>query len=482
MMTTRMSRVVGTAALAFAAGCSDSHYNILQTNAPTVEQLTGAPNRAILARAAVGVAAQAAVEVGGEISFYAIFGREGYNLLGNDPRLTQEMIRGPLEAGGFGGANFQGKYQALRTINTYLTAIDAAADLTAAEKSASKGFAQTIKALHFLRLIVRNGVLGTPIAVQASLNDPVAPFVSQAGVYAYIVAALDSAKTSLQAGGAAFPFGAPAGFEAAATPAAFIKFNRALYAKAQVLRATLAAGGNSAYQAALTALGESFIDRAGDLQAGVFYAYSTASGEPNNPISENLSAQRFYVHNSVVGVGCTGCGPQLKANGQPDDRIVAKAKLAIDAGKDRTQGSLPIHNYKPTMYNNSDGTANLGADIPIVKNEELILLAAEANWFAGSKQAAIDDINLIRARSGGLAASSLTPASSNDAFITELSYNRLYSLLWEQGTRWVDARRFAKLSTIPLDRAGDTTFQNMLILAAECDARGLTVPCAPPTQ
>ena len=477
MTTTRFTRVLlGAGALILTAGCSDSHYNILNTNAPTVEQLTGAPNRAILGRAALGVAAQAANDVGTEITFYVIFGREGYNLLGNDPRLTQEMLKGPLEAGGFGGAGYTGKYISLRTINTYLVAIDAAPDLSAAEKSASKGYAQTIKALHFLRQIVRNGVLGAPIRVEASLSEPPAPFVSQAGVYAYIIAALDSAKASLQAGGSAFPFGTPAGFELANTPANFIKFNRALYAKAQVLRATFASGGTAAYQAALTALNESFINRTGSLNAGVFYAYSTASGEPNNPVSENLGAQRYYVTNSIAS------GAQLKANGQPDNRRIAKVGDATGSARDRTQGSLPLHNYKPIVFNNPDGSADPGADIAIIRNEELILLAAEANWFAGSKQSAIDDINLIRTTSGGLAPTTLTTASTNDQFITELMYNRLYSLLWEQGTRWIDARRFGKLATLPQDRAGDITFQNMLIPATECDARGLTVPCTPPTQ
>lgn len=476
MTTIKLSRVAGAAALVFAAGCSDSHYNILNTNAPTVEQLTGSPNKAILGRAALGVAAGIPADLGGEISFFAIFGREGYNLLGNDPRLTQEMLRGPLESGGFGGANFAGKYQTLRTVNEYLKAIDAASDLTAAEKSASKGYAKTLKALLLLRTIVRNGALGAPIAVEVSLSDPPAPFVSQAGVYTYILAQLDEARTDLNAGGAAFPFNTPAGFEIANTPANFIKFNRALAAKAQVLRSTLAGGGNAAYTAALTALNESFMSRTGALNTAVTYAYSSASGEPNNPIAENLSAQRFYVHNSIVS------GVQLKGNGQPDNRYAAKVKPATGDAVNRTQGSLPLHNFKPAMYNAADGTADLGSDIPVIKNEELILLAAEANWFAGSKQQAIDDINLIRSTAGGLAPTTLTTSSTNAQFITELLYNRLYSLLWEQGTRWVDARRFNLLSTIPLDRTGDVTFPNMLVPATECDARGLSVPCTPPTS
>ena len=475
MTTTRVLTTLGLGALVFTAACSDAHYNILNTNAPTVEQLTGAPTKAILARAALGVAAQLNADLGGEISFYAIFGREGYNLNGNDPRLTQEMLKGPLEAGGFGGGNMQGKFIALRTLNTYLAGIDKAPDLTAAEKAASKGYAQTLKAIHFHRLIVRNGVLGTPIRVDAGLDEAPAPFVSQANTYAYLVALLDSAKANLLAGGAAFPFAAPSGFEIANTPANFLKFNRALMAKILVNRATLANAGNSAYTAALTALGESFINPTGSLGDGVFYAFSTASGEPNNPISEGLGTRRYYVHPSIL------TGAQLKGNGQPDNRMTSKSALATGAGANNTTGNL-TGTHKPTVFNTPAGAADLGADIAIIRNEELILLRAEANWFAGSKQAAIDDINLIRATAGGLGATSVTTASSNDQFITALMYERLYSLLWEQGTRWVDARRFGKTSTLPIDRAGDQIFPNMLILAAEFDARGLSVPCTPPVQ
>ena len=475
MTNTRIVTTLGLGALVFTAACSDKHYDILNTNAPTVEQLTGAPSKAILARAAIGVVARINGDLGGEMSFYAIFGREGYNLLGNDPRLTQEMLRGPLEAGGFGGANFQGKFIALRTINTYLASIDAAADMTAAEKAASKGFGQTLKAVLFHRLIVRNGSLGTPIRVDADLDAAPAPFVSQANTYAYLVALLDSAKTNLLAGGSAFPFGTPPGFETANTPANFLKFNRGLAAKVHVHRATLANAGNSSYTAALTALGESFVNSAGSLNDGAYYAFSQASGEPSNPITEGLAAQRFYVHPSILS------GAQLKGNGQPDNRLTSKTALAIGAGANRVTGGL-TGTHKPTTYNTSAGDPDLGADVAIIRNEELILLRAEANWFAGSKQSAIDDINTIRTRAGGLGPVSLTPASTNDQFVAALMYERLYSLLWEQGTRWVDARRFGKNATLPIDRAGDVIFPNMLILAAECDARGLAVPCTPPVQ
>ena len=137
------------------------------------------------------------------------------------------------------------------------------------------------------------------------------------------------------------------------------------------------------------------------------------------------------------------------------------------------------------MYNtntSTGSTSNLDADIPIIKNEELLLIRAEARWFTGNKAGALADLDLVRINSGGLAATTLTAGSADAAFVTELRYNRTYSLLWEQGTRWLDARRFGVTAALPLDRAGDNIFPNMLVPASECDARSLTVPCTPPTQ
>ncbi|MEO8452906.1 MAG: hypothetical protein ABI647_24165, partial [Gemmatimonadota bacterium] len=166
MPKTQLTRVLGVAALLGVGACSKESFDILNTNAPTVDQLTG---RAALGRAAIGVASGLLIDVAGEVPFFAIFGREGWDLLGNDPRLTSEALKGPLDPGGVGGVSWSGKYQAMRTLNTYLTAIDAATDLTAAEKAASTGYAQTLKAQMFHRAIIRDGKLGIPIRVEVGL-------------------------------------------------------------------------------------------------------------------------------------------------------------------------------------------------------------------------------------------------------------------------------------------------------------------------
>ncbi len=478
MTTKTLKMALGATGLLLTAACSKSSFDILNTNAPTIEQLTGNPTKATLARAALGSAAVFETDVGGDIARWAIYGREGYNLNGNDPRLTGEDISGPQDPNGHSAGGWAGKYQALRTINTYLAAIDQAPDLTSAEKSASKGFANTLKAILLHQAIVRNGTLGIPVDVEVGLDQPPAPFLTEAHAYDRIVALLDDAQTDLQAAGStAFPFPMPPGYEDFATPAKFLQVNRAYMAKVMIHRATFLNEGASAYQAALTALNQSFITTAGlpaSFSLGAYYAYASASGETGNPITEATSSTRFFVHSSIE------TGAQHKLNGDLDDRFTSKT-FTVTA---RTVSGL-TSTLKPVMYNTNSPTGsspNLDADIAIIRNEELILIRAEAEWFTGAKQAALDDINLVRENSGGLEATTLTTGSSDAAFTTELLYNRTYSLLWEQGTRWLDARRFGLLSTLPLDRAGDVTWEFQIVPGGECDARSLPAPCTPATQ
>src|SRR5690606_10445589 len=121
-MRRRSGRVVSALAGAvLLSACAD--LDIVNTNAPTVGTLTDSPTREILARAATGIFSQAFNDIGTEIQFYALYGREGYNLLGNDPRETGEQIRGPQDPTGRNSGIWLGPYSAIRTINTYLAAL-----------------------------------------------------------------------------------------------------------------------------------------------------------------------------------------------------------------------------------------------------------------------------------------------------------------------------------------------------------------------
>lgn len=470
----RFRKVLGSAVVVGVlslGACGD--FDVLNTNAPTVETLTGSPTRTILARAATGIFSQAFNDVGTEIQFYALYGREGYNLLGNDPRETGEQIRGPADPTGRHSGIWTGTYAAIRTINTYLTALPVATGMTPAEVSASQGFAKTLKAWHIHRLAVRTGDLGIPLDVDRSINDEPAPFVSFAAALEAASALMDEAAADLAAGGSAFPFTVAPGFTGFTTPSTFLQFNRALAAKILVRRATFV-DCSACWAQASTALDASFVTTAGlpgSLSTGVNYGYSAAAGEPSNPVSEPLSNNRLWVHPSILS------GAQLKANGDPDDRLTRKV---TEAGRTRNLNDL-VGTHKPTLYNSASNpaAANLGAPIPWINNEELLLLRAEIRWNTGNKAGAIDDLNLVRVNSGGLAATTLTAGSADAAFVTELLYNRLYSLMWAQGTRWIDARRYDRTQQLPEDRPGDTRYENMIVPAGECTARGLDAPCTP---
>jgi len=468
-------KVIPLGALAGAlliGACGD--FDIANTNAPTVEELTKSPTRAILARAATGIFSQSFTDMGTQIQYWALYGREGYNLAGTDPREVDEQIRGPADPTGRHSGIWAGPYSAIRTINTYLAALPVATGLNEAEVRASAGFAKTMKAWHIYRLAIRTGDLGIPLDVDRPITAEPAPFVSFGTAMQAASTLMDEALADLQAGGSAFPFTVAPGYTGFNTPATFAQFNRALAAKILVHRATFL-NCTACWAQAETALNASFVTSAGlpnSLATGVYFAYSSSAGEPTNPVSENLTSDRLWVHPSIIS------GAQQRADGSPDLRLTTKVTAA---GRSKNEGGL-VGTHKPTLYNSATNpaTANLGAPIPWIHNEELLLLRAEIRWNTGNKQGAIDDINLIRQHAGGLPATTVTAASSNDVFVTELLYNRLYSLMWSQGTRWIDARRYNRLESLPVDRPGDTRYQNMIIPAAECDARRLPSPCTPP--
>src|SRR5260370_37443457 len=94
----------------------------------------------------------------------------------------------------------------------------------------------------------------------------------------------------------------------------------------------------------------------------------------------------------------------------------------------------------------------------IIGQEELGVLRAEANIGLGNNAAAIADINVVRTKAGLLAPISnpYVPVGTQPlTLLDELLYEKRYSLVWENGDRWVDLRHYNKLTTLPKDRPGD---------------------------
>ncbi|GAC1651834.1 MAG: hypothetical protein NVS4B3_13140 [Gemmatimonadaceae bacterium] len=466
---TAVTAVILTLGL-LVGGCGN--FDVVNPNQPTLDDLLQNPTRAKLSAAATGIFADARSDITSFIWRVGSLGREGINLAGNNTPDYQEPYFGPLSPSGFGGALWAARYAEIRDINTYLGALSKTSDLTPAEKSVAQGMVESQKALALMYVAETRGKLGAPVDVARAIGDAPAPFVTEDSVYGYAIALLNGAQLKLGAN-AAFPFPVPPGYAGFDTPATFKLFNRALAAKAEVLRATAGCGA-PCYTLALTALSGSFINASdpAQLQRGVYFDFSNAPGDLPNELSEPLGGVRYFADSAIL------YGVAQAAAGQPDRRLTSKTALATAgtpqsiAGVDIT-GTLKFVNYF------TNGLPDPAHPIPIIKNEELILLRAEAEWFTGAKAQAVADINFVRANSGGLAPAAVTPASPDAAFIGELRYNREFSLLWEQGTVWIDARRFNRLGTIPLGVTNGNVPPIMPIPAAECSARRLPGNCNP---
>jgi hypothetical protein len=470
----RTRRFAIAAGLLVLAACN---FDLLNTNQPTLGDLLSHPTRDKLTAAATGLMSSARTGMESFIWRMGSLGREGINLSGNNQPDYAEPFFGPVQGGGsFGGTQWLDRYQSIRTANIYLQALANNASLSgpdllsAAERAASRGLANTYKALAFLYVIETRAQLGAPVDVDRTVEQGPAPWVTEDSVYGYILGLLNSARTDLTAAGStAFPFPIPPGLGAFATPASFLKFNRALAAKANVLRATALNGcaGTPAtcYAAALAALGQTFLSTLpADFPTGAMLDFSTSGGDQTNGLSEPLDGSTYFSLRSNIADADT------QANGSKDQRVRDKVDSATVV---QTLGGISIPGELKFKVYFTNGTADAGHPLPIIKDEELLLLRAEASWFTGAKAQAIADIDSVRQHSGKLLPTTVTIASSNAAFITALLYERRYSLLWEQGTRWIDARRFGLLATIPPAVTGGNVPAAMPVPSTECDARNL---------
>ena len=426
-------------------GCKDTL--VPDLNNPSLEGVVTNPTRAQVQTMARGVLDGNRTAQGGYIRDFEILGRDAYNLDAADPRWVTEMLI-DLDPGGFGARVWADRYRNVKGANVLIQGVATSAALTSQEKSATTGFAETIKALDLLTVAEARDTAGV-VADAGTSTDNLAPILCRDAALARISVLLDSGKTNLLAGGSAFPFPMPGGFSGFDTPATFLKFNRGIKARTEIYLAKSNAAHNTD---ALNALGESFIDTTASLNLGVSHLYSLASGDQANPLYQDTATTNFRAH------------PSVRSDAEAGDLRVAR-KTAIGSAK--TYQGL-TSNIVFTLYDSPT------APIPVLRNEELILLRAQANLGLNNLAAAARDINTIRVKSGGLAPKAYATTA---AALDELLKQKRYSLLWESGSRWVDARLYGKLATLPIDEATFKVIPNFPFPQAERLARGGNITC-----
>ena len=416
----RLRHIALLAVLLAGGGCS---FDITNPNSP--DPIGENPSRGQLAAAANGMLITLRQDVQDLALDVGILGREVLRIDGSDPRFVSELLLSELDAGGdaFGGDHWADQYAAIRGGNLILAALPTAEQLTAEEVSATSGYVKTIQAYAFLMVLSTHIQDSIPIDIPSDVTAPPAPFVSNAAAYDRVVTLLDQGQAELAAGGGAFPFDLPAGFTGFDAPSTFAQFNRALRARVAAYRAD--------WQGVLDALAGSFIDPAGDLQRGVYMDYGTGAGDLANPLSQDPQNGENFAHQSLDTLA------QLQTDGVTKDRrFVTKTVSRASLSSNGFESDLGWIRYP---------SPNSG--IPLIKNEELLLLRAEASINLADLATALGDINVVRQNSGGLPA--LGAFADQTAAIDELLYNRLFSLLYEGGHRWIDLRRYGRLALAP---------------------------------
>ena len=390
----------------FWVGCEDLDFS--DPNNPTAET-------AVVQSLVTGAEAGLRVDIGVYLRNLLVVGREAYYLEPADPRYTGELMRGPIDPGGFllnrpWSANY-------KLIQNCLSLAESGDD-------GASGVGKTFHAYALMRVLSLTAENGARLNYDGDITVDVA---GEADVWDAIENLLDDGNTNLASAGDAFSFTLSSGFDGFDTPETFAKFNRALRARVAVHQ--------DDWATASTALSNSFLDESEDLDVGVYHVFSSGSNDQGNEMYEAADADfvKLVVH------------PSYEADADSlESRFSSKV---VNTGDNSTYDGL-TSSLMPTIWEGSYDP------IPIIRNEELILLKAEVA-ITGLTTGGLTEINIVRAWHD------LPDAASGG--LDQLLYEKRYSLLFE-GQRLQDMRHYDKLDELPLDRTGLT------------DANGMPIP------
>jgi hypothetical protein len=402
--------------------CAACHKDFGDLNEPTVQAFTTNATVAELNNLVSGTESGLRNNLALYLDDVGIIGREMYHFSASEPRYVTDLLG--ASGATLSGSNFYitntwaSRYQVVKNCNILEQAASSTSLISAQEVSGYLGFARTIKA--FQLLLCLNQTDSNGIRINVSDPNNLGPFVQPADALTAIAALLDSAQTDFSNATIDYTLASFGNFTDAA---GLLQVNRALAARVAVYRQNWAG--------ALTDLSASFFGLGQDLSLGAFDVYGTGSGDQLNTffIPQNQTGEIRVAHPSYA--------TDIEAG---DDRI-GKATLRTSvASLDGLSSNRDVWVYTSST-----------APVPIIRNEELILIYAEANIQTMDLTDAVTALNTIRnAHNLPNYSGPVTQA----ALLTEMLNQRRYSLYCE-GHRWVDLRRYNLLGELPIDRPGD---------------------------
>jgi hypothetical protein len=391
-------------------------------NGASTSSISDDLSRGELPQAVSGVLSDMRTGLNTQIDVQSIFGREYYYFTSSDPRFEGDVVTGNLDNNTFYVTTpWSSRYSAIKDVNLALEGLaNTTADFSAEEIASIRGVLNTLKA-HEL-LAVANAQYTNGIRLDVANPENLGPFVTYDEALTAINDLLVSAAADLALGGTSFPFKLTSGYTGFGKPSTFLQFNKGLNARVEAYR------GN--YANVLALLGGSFMNFSGDMNTGVYHTFSLSGADLSNPlyIALNQEANVRVAHSSFINDALAS-----------DSRVNKVVLRDSPRGASGLVGSYDVWIYK-----------SLVDKIPLIRNEELILLYAEANMLSNPLQAksAIDVVRNAAGLGGYLGALTATALES------EILFQRRYSLFGE-GHRWIDMRRFQRISELPNDRVGD---------------------------
>jgi starch-binding outer membrane protein, SusD/RagB family len=396
-----------------AASCKDADVPFLTAPTSIANTPVGVKN------AVTGLFSSTRIDVGNYILLMSGFSRDGANYTNTEPRfITYNTGLYPITNTWI--PEWDQEYTDILQAHTILGILpNVTPAYTTAQLQAIEGVVKTYEALNYMSVAEVHDTNGAAIQVS---GGGLPPAYCNKDVWQYIVALLDTANAELDSAGAtAAPITFPSGMGSVSTisgpsttAGSYAAFNRALAGKAglELAYAIARSPGGSAPDSisagapdatALTradsALTHSALynpavlgpnPTAGWLVDGfsVLHDYSSASGDQVNPM--NGISSTYIILNT------------LSTSQDTVNDLRWKAKFALNQHAIQQQPYAAISS--PWVYSMYPSP---GSYIPIVRNEELVLVEAQIQIGLGNYGAAAVLINDVRTMVGGLPAASI---------------------------------------------------------------------------
>jgi hypothetical protein len=391
---------------------------VVDPNFASVDAVTKNASKSQLNAMAVGQFSLARNGVATYTQVVGTIGKEVFNFNLTESRWMTELngLR-PIDNSAFYNTATTAFGLPVRQANIILAAVDQTSSVTDQEKNGYRGVANTFKGLAYLYMLNAQYQNGIRLDVEDPFNPskPATYDESLVGIAGF----LDEGATQLDGAGAAFAFKMPTGFVGFDTPALFKRFNRAVALRVAIYQKN--------WTKAATLLPQTFFNETGNLRAGPAHTFNPSAPDFGNPLI-NTSSATIVALEEVINAA------------EPGDTRASSKVTVVNPPLTYNSGVTYTSRYRTNVYTTAT------TPYSIIRNEELVLIAAEIAAQQNDAVNAQKFINIVRTAAGlPNYAGATTQADLIDAILKE----RLYSLLYE-GHRWVDMRRYNKLSQIVL--------------------------------